>query len=1112
MTTPRTTTLLRRNLQHNWRVNLGVLLGAAVACAVLVGALAVGDSVRGTLSSIARARLGEIDIAVLPADRHVRAALADDLAPYLDGQIVAPAMLLRGSAVTPDETHRANRAEVLGVDERFGRLSPTRTGPAPRPGEVVLNRALAARLNAAAGDDVLLLVPRPSLLPREAVLARTSDTTLVLRRRVKAVVGPERFGRFSLTADQASPLTAFVNLTELADDAGEPGRANAIFIGHAGGDRDASNDLLPAVADALGKTVTVGDLDLQVRRLVGDRIELRTGRVFLAPPLAGAAQEQSPPHGGVLTYLVNELASGERTTPYSMVSALETGTLFANIIPDELADDEIVINDWLADDLDAAVGDSLTLTYFVLGEDGDLTEASRTFTVTAIVPMDGPAGDPTFMPDLPGIAEEANCRDWDAGIPIDLGRIRDKDEAYWDAHRGTPKAFVSLAAGQAIWASRFGQLTAVRYAAPSTSPDALAAAVLGAIDLPRVGLTARDVRMRAGRAVEQSLDFGGLFLGLSVFLIAAAVLLTALLFVFGVQQRAQQIGTLRAMGWTRRRVTLMMMGEGGLLAAAGCVIGLPLGLAYTQAIVVLLRNVWAGAVASFPVEFHVTAATVGIGVLASLASAKLAMYLTLRRAMDLSPRALLAGAFGRVEPGRRRRWPIVAAGLCAVGAAWLVTSMRTATGMAAAGAFFAAGALLLSAGLLATAHWLSGPSRTNGGRSTLTFWRLVRRGPARRPGRSLTCVGLLAAGVFLTVSIRAFHIDATARETQRSGTGGFALYAESSLPIYRNLNDPAVRRDLRLPPEVMRDVTVVPMRLRTGDEASCLNLNRAQRPRILGVDGDDLDRHVAFDVASQLDLSASGWSMLRPEADSLHRPRPRVPAIADEPTLTWALGKTLGETVTIMDDRGRSADLVFVAAIASSILQGSVIIDKQAFVDLFPDEAGWQVFLIDAPPKRAQQVAEVLTRRLADAGLSVTPAVERLGQFAEVQNTYLRIFSVLGGLGLLLGSGGLAVVVLRNVLERRGELALLRAVGYTRGSLRRLIVGEHLLLVAAGLVIGGVAAGVAIMPSGGGAAMRSSLQALAILAVAVAMASAGWTALATRWATRGRLLPALRDE
>ena len=58
------------------------------------------------------------------------------------------------------------------------------------------------------------------------------------------------------------------------------------------------------------------------------------------------------------------------------------------------------------------------------------------------------------------------------------------------------------------------------------------------------------------------------------------------------------------------------------------------------------------------------------------------------------------------------------------------------------------------------------------------------------------------------------------------------------------------------------------------------------------------------------------------------------------------------------------------------------------------------------------------------------PTVARRNAFNAVQNTYLGTFQILGGLGLLLGSAGLGIIVLRNVLERRGELGLLLAVGF----------------------------------------------------------------------------------
>ncbi len=150
---------------------------------------------------------------------------------------------------------------------------------------------------------------------------------------------------------------------------------------------------------------------------------------------------------------------------------------------------------------------------------------------------------------------------------------------------------------------------------------------------------------------------------------------------------------------------------------------------------------------------------------------------------------------------------------------------------------------------------------------------------------------------------------------------------------------------------------------------------------------------------------------------------------------------------------------------ANSILQGSLIIDEAEFVKRFPGESGYRMLLIDAPTNRVPTVSATLSRAMQDAGLELTPAAPRLAQFNAVQNTYLGTFQVLGGLGLLLGSVGLGIVVLRNVLERRGELAVLLAVGFRTPTLQQLLLIENGALLALGLGIGVIAAAVAVLPT-----------------------------------------------
>jgi ABC-type antimicrobial peptide transport system permease subunit len=109
-------------------------------------------------------------------------------------------------------------------------------------------------------------------------------------------------------------------------------------------------------------------------------------------------------------------------------------------------------------------------------------------------------------------------------------------------------------------------------------------------------------------------------------------------------------------------------------------------------------------------------------------------------------------------------------------------------------------------------------------------------------------------------------------------------------------------------------------------------------------------------------------------------------------------------------------------------------------------------------------VASALEKDLARFGFDAVPTGERLAAFQAVENTYLSTFQTLGGLGLLLGTVGMGIILLRNVLERRAELATLRAIGYRRARLRGLVLMENALLLVVGLAVGAVAGAAATAP------------------------------------------------
>jgi putative ABC transport system permease protein len=1140
-----------RSLLFHARSHLGVILGATVGTAALVGALLVGDSVRGSLKARAEARLGTVHFALSSGDRYFRSDLAQRLhsigtsnaatPPSSFASAIIPSIRplpvdvfqLRGTAVNEDGSARAHNVQIQSAPESFWKLAPQgdrlpSTNPAP--GQVRLSTALAAQLNVGPGDTVVLRFAKPSAMSQDAVLSPRNEAVAALRLVVDAIASSDQFGEFGLRSSPRPAYNAWVHEADLARSTGMENQANLLLISAlpdaiTDPDTAASDPALTSLTSALKQAWQLADAEIDVRMLTlslpssattGNpethqrMLEVGTRRIFLDAALGEALLPNGlgpdlPAAKPILTYLANALRSGDRLTPYSMVAAAgEPWT------PQNLARDEIVITDWLAKDLAAGVGDTLTLTYYDPEAGARLEERSQVFTVRAVVPMTGWHADRSLMPEFPGLSKAESTRDWDAGFPL-VHSIRDEDEAYWQQWRGTPKAYVSLEAGQSMWGNRFGHLTAVRFLLPAdadatTGSNNIATRLKAALDPAEVGLAFQPVRADALRAAGSGQDFGGLFLGFSFFLIIAALLLMALLFQFGLEQRLPEVGTWLALGFRPTTVRRLWWAEGAALAAVGGLMGTLAGIGYARALIHGLTTLWSDAVAGATLAFYATPASLAVGAFSSVILAVATLGWGLRRPFRRPVRSLLLGDIEPPRTARRSRgWWV--GGLALAVAAGLV-GWSLATGRSTnPGVFFGAGSLILIGGLAWMAGGLARGSQT---RTThLTGPGLAVRGTSRRRSRSLATIALLACGTFLIAAIGAFRMDSDHDAGRRdSGTGGFALIGESSLPIPQDLNTLDGLEFYGLSAEDVPGMAVVPFRVREGDEASCLNLDRAQRPRILGVQGTRLAALGAFRFA-QLENGAhltNGWQSLSAVRDNV------IPAIGDAASIQWALGKKIGDTLTVNDERGRAFELRLVGGLANSILQGHLIIDETAFNQLFPSESGYRHFLIDAPAEGASAVAATLTRALGDVGLEITPANRRLAEFQAVQNTYLSTFQVLGGLGLLLGSAGLGVVVLRNVLERRGELALLTAVGFTRRQIFRLVLGEHLVLLAAGLCLGTLAAAVAVLPSllaPGGQLPGRSLY-LTLAAVLVVGLTA--TFLATRSSLRGSLTAGLRGE
>jgi putative ABC transport system permease protein len=1099
---PRLPALAAKSALFHVRSHVLLFLLAALCSMILVGALVVGDSVRFSLRRAALLRLGPITHVFSGGSRYVDAALADRIARQ--GVPCAPLILLPGVALadTPEGPPRqVNKVQVIGADERFFRFTGG-SDDLSAPGALI-NSRLAAALHLRPGMEISVRVPRPGLLPDDAPLASRRESAYARGRfTVRAILQEDHLGNFGIQTDQAEPYNVFLPIAWLQAELGRPAQANLLAAASPRGE----------VARALDVAWRPEDAGFLLGTNDAGCVLLQTTEVFLSPGVKAAVAAAAPDSVASFTYLVNSLSAGdpgaERSVPYSFVTALQPcASPNLGIVPADMGDDEVLLNRWAADAIRAGPGDAVTLRYSRIAPDGGLAETNRIFRVRGVVEMEQVRRERDLVPAFPGLSDVNSCRDWDIGMPLDEKALNDpRNEEYWEAYRQTPKAFVTWRSGREMWGSRFGEVTGIRFPASGDSSRAARKAITASV----AGVGFVPVGDLALRAVEQSTDIGQLMLGMSAFLILAAVLLASLSVGFSLQQRAGHLGCLLAMGGQRRYLFALTALETLVASLCGAIAGVPAGVLYAKLMTLALGSAWSGAVAGAAVAFHARAGSVALGLAIALLAIAAAIAGSLRRLLRRSPLRLLTDDatqddLPRPLAGRpsARRGAIVFALLAAAAVGLLVWAALA--GNSDAEAYFLAGCGILAASLQGFSFCLARAARIDATPATLTLGGTIWRDLTRHRTRSMAVVAALACGSFIVLSVGSMQSSSAVDPTNRaSGTGGFTWYAESTLPV---LDAPATSRQGREQGAALAlaRFDAVSMKLRDGDHAGCLNLNRAQAPRVVGVPTGELSQRGSF--AS--DSGATLWSLLdAPATDGA------LPALAsDMDTLQWGLQLKAhpesGDILELTDERGRPQRVRIVGALPrrQTVLHGTLLVSRDTFQRLYPSEAGHRLFLMN--PRRGESAfSTTQLDSLMRLGFDVQPSGERLAAFHRVEATYLRMFMLLGGLGMLLGAGGLGLVLLRNVTERRHELALLEAVGFQESRIGLLLGLEHAALLSAGLVIGCGAAAASMIPAARQAAGHVPWADIITLVASMLALGAGSILVALRAVARSRSIAA----
>lgn len=1092
------TKYILKSLWYYRKQHLAVLLGTIVSTAVLTGALIVGDSVKNSLHNIVDLRLGKVEYAMDAGDRFVRSDLAREIGNDLKS-IVEPVLQVEGIAINPETNTRINQIKVFGVDSTFNELAKSKFYNLAE-NEVAVSSNLANRMNLNIGDLLLLRLKKASVIPANAPFVSDEDQSIALRLNVKHILDDNNLGRFSLKSNQVAPFNLFVSRKFLNNELELSDLANLILLAA----ENSENITSETIHKSLYQNWKIEDAGLKLKPIdENSLLELTSERVFIDSQITEVIDQNSVESNHILSYFVNSISLNEKETPYSFITSTSTKQY------QSIKEDEIIINSWLSEDLKAQIGDSIKIKYYRIGALRRLIEETKSFRVSAILPIDNQDFNESLMPSFPGLTDAGSCNEWEAGVPVDFSKIRPKDEDYWKKYKGTPKGIINQKTALQIWGNKYGNYTALRFDNAKNQKVDLQNRIQKLVHPGLLNLKFQSVRSEGNRAAGNMVDFGGLFLSLSFFIIAAAILLTVLIYSLNIDSRNKETGILLGLGFTQKNILSLRYYESLITVILGSFLGVFGGIIYNKFLISALNSVWQDVVRTNMLSAHIEQNTLVIGFIVGVFIAILCIQVVTRIKLKQSAIYLIKD-ISEIKKRAGIKNYVLAIGIfimllsiAIVVYAFVFSVNQNAELLLSAGSF------LLVAISLFVSVYLSRIAIKNSD-NTLLLRTMAIKNASRNKNRSLSIIILLALGTFSVVitgaNRKTFY---NSENSHQSGTGGYEYWVESTLPVLYDLNTVEGKEKAGYwEGDLSEEISFVQFRVLEGDDASCLNLNQVSKPEILGFDTKKFEERKAFNFAKLLPSvdKENPWNALNKDFG-----KDVIPAYADQTVIIWGLKKSVGDTLIYQNENGKNIKLLLIGGLANSIFQGNILIADSLFQTHFPSVSGSKVILADCSAQDSLFMPK-FEDNLQDLGVRGTKTSERMSAFYSVENTYLSMFMVLGGLGVIIGTIGLGIVLLRNILERKKELAVLKAIGYTRKSIFQLLFIENLFLLLVGLSTGLVSAFIGVIPSLFSNAFQMPYMFVVSLIIAILFSGLIWIIIPLKVLNKQNIIEDLKNE
>lgn len=1000
----------------------------ALLAAVITGSLLTGYSVRQTLKKSVNEKLGRTGAVISSGLRYVNPDLADRLQNE-SGKKCIPVLETEGFTQNFTTGERSLRTKILGINKAFFTFHKLNNVDL-KAGEVAINSNLAGKLKVKEGEDIILNTIPVDDIPRGSPFAPSNSGDNSAVCRVVKILSSTDGGDFSLGISQITPDNLFLNL----EDRLFRGKANRILIENMTGENE------KVLSAYLKKVLSPEDIGLSMRlvRRTGE-LEIISSRIFIDQSIIENIKSIIPDSKPVLTYLANSISHGDLTTPYSFVASIDDKNF-----PEVGDRKSIIVNNWLAADLNIHAGDTISLYWYAPGKLRDLVEKDTKLVVSGIKMINGKWADSLLMPEFPGIAGSKTCTEWDAGVDIKMERIRKKDEEYWNRYRGTPKAFIAYSEGKELWGNNFGPATALRLPSSYKEHD-LTKLFRSGLNPSSAGFTIRNIRKEMIKAADNSIDFGALFLSLGFFIIVSCLVLLTLSLSSYLDSRKEQILTFKSIGFRNKWIKQVILLETGTIAFAGSLIGSLAGILISFLMITALNSVWSGAVQTNSLDAVPGIMPLVSGFLITMLISSFLLYVRIGLFLHKKKREERFNI-----PSRSQKMSSIAFyALCLLSVSLLTFNFTTTTKSLMIS--FCTGSVLFVTLLFLCKKLVAGVSETDG-KPINTRQIVSRRYYAFHPSKAIMPVLLIGAGLFAVVITGVNRVRITSQSmSSEGGTGGYQLWAETSVPIKEDVNNITGRKAFGLDETLFTGVTFIQARKGAGDDASCLNLNLVASPPLLGINTADFIKNRSFSFSSIIKAGQKSdpWRIIDsgPSGNTIF-------GFADQTVLEWGLRKKTGDTLKFRTESGDQLNIVIAGGLKSSVFQGYLLISEDNFNRYWPSVAGYSVFLIKSDNKLTDDISAILKDRFGNYGISVQKATERLASFFRVTNTYLSVFTMLGGFGMILGVIGLGLVLHRNYTSRRKEFALLITSGFTIERIKGIILREQIFILIAGIITG----------------------------------------------------------